>query len=120
MRRAAAYFENIASTVKAVYRIENLNFFFFTNTPKKVLKSGEVSGSNTAAHPLKPIFHLANLFARREAKTIIRQRDWLKLAGEKIRRKQVGSVPTFLSVRANKFAKWKTGLSALNLFRFCW
>ena len=34
------------------------------------------------------------------------QRDWLKLAGEK-----VGTVPTFLSVRANKFAKWKTGLS---------
>ena len=32
---------------------------------------------------LKPIFHLATLFARREAKTRIRQRDWLKLAGEK-------------------------------------
>ena len=31
---------------------------------------------------LKPIFHLATLFARREAKTKIRQRDWLKLAGE--------------------------------------
>ena len=44
-------------------------------------------------------------FARAsEAKTRIRQRDWLKLAGEKIRREQVGSVPTFLSVRANKFA----------------
>ena len=39
----------------------------------------------------------------RDAKTRIRQRDWLKLAGEKIRREQVGSVPTFLSVRANKF-----------------
>ena len=38
---------------------------------------------------------------RREAKTRIRQRDWLKLAGEKIRREQVGSVLTFLSVRAN-------------------
>ena len=59
---------------------------------------------------LKPVFHKANFFARREAKTRIRQRDWLKLAGEKIRREQVGSVPTFLSVRANKFAKWKTGL----------
>ena len=58
---------------------------------------------------LKPIFHLATLFARREAKTRIRQRDWLKQAGEKIRREQVGSVPT-LSVRANKFAKWKIGL----------
>ena len=53
---------------------------------------------------LKPVFHGANLFARREAKTRIRQRDWLKLAGEKIRREQVGSVPIFLSVRANKFA----------------
>ena len=49
------------------------------------------------------------LFARREAKTRIRQRDWFKLAGEKIRREQVGTVPTFLSVRANKFAKWKIG-----------
>ena len=57
----------------------------------------------------KPIFHLATFFARREAKTRIRQHDWLKLAGEKIRREQVGSIPTFLSVRANKFAKWKIG-----------
>ena len=55
--------------------------------------------------PFKPTFHLATLFARREAKTRIRQRDWLKLAGEKIRREQVESVPTFLSVRANKVAK---------------
>ena len=59
---------------------------------------------------LKPVFHLATLFARRKAKTRIRHRDWLKLAGEKIRREQVGTVPTFLSVRANKVAKWKTGL----------
>ena len=44
---------------------------------------------------LKPIFHLATFFARREAKTRIRQHDWLKLAGKKIRREQVGSVPTF-------------------------
>ena len=58
---------------------------------------------------LKPIFHLATLLARREAKTRIRLRDWLKLAGEKIRREQVGTVPTLLSVRANKFAKWKIG-----------
>ena len=57
----------------------------------------------TAGVKIKPVFHQANLFARREAKTRIRQRDWLKLAGEKIRREQVGSVPTFLSVRANKF-----------------
>ena len=59
----------------------------------------------------KPIFHLATLFARRKAKAKTRQRDWLKLAGEKIRREQVGTVPTFLSVRANKFAKWKIGFS---------
>ena len=61
---------------------------------------------------VKPIFHLATFFARREAKTRIGQLDWLKLAGEKIRREQVGSVPTFLSVRANKFAEWKIGLKS--------
>ena len=65
----------------------------------------------TAYLSLKPIFHLATLFARRKAKTRIRQRDWLKLAGEKIRREQVGTVPTYLSVRANKFAKWKIGFT---------
>ena len=67
----------------------------------------------------KPIFHLANLFARREAKTRIRQRDWLKLAGEKIRREQVGSVRTFLSVRANKVAKWKIGFKLSAMFDIC-
>ena len=55
---------------------------------------------------------MATLFARREAKTRIRQSDWLKLAGEKIRREQVGSIPTFLTVRANKVAKWKIGFSS--------
>ena len=55
----------------------------------------------------KPIFHMATLFARLGAKTRIRQRDWLKLTGKKIRREQVVSVPSFLSVRANEFAKWK-------------
>ena len=55
------------------------------------------------------------MFARREAKTRIRQRDWLKLAGEKIRREQVGSVPTFLSVLANKFTWLKTGFKNLNI-----
>ena len=54
---------------------------------------------------------MATLFARREAKTRIRQCDWLKLAGEKIRREQVGSVPTFLSIRANKVAKRKIGFN---------
>ena len=39
----------------------------------------------------KPIFHLATSFARREAKTRIRQRKWLTLVGEKIRREQVRS-----------------------------
>ena len=62
---------------------------------------------------LKPIFHLATFFARREAKTTIRQHDWLELAGEKIRREQVGSVRTFLSVRANKVVKWKIGFTEL-------
>ena len=58
----------------------------------------------------KAYFPLGDLFARRGAKTRIRQRDWLKLAGEKIRRKQVGTALTFLSVRANKVTKWKIGL----------
>ena len=44
---------------------------------------------------LKPVFRLATLFARREATKRIRHRDWLKLAGEKIRCEQVGTVPTF-------------------------
>ena len=47
--------------------------------------------------------------------TRTRHRDWLKLAGEKISREQVGTVPTFLSVRANKFAKWKTGFTRSTL-----
>ena len=59
----------------------------------------------------KPIFQLATLFARREAKIRIRQRDWSTFVVEKIRREQVGTVPTFFSVRANKFAKWKTGFT---------
>ena len=48
---------------------------------------------------VKPIFHLANLFARCEAKTRIQQRDWSKLVGEKNRREQVGIVPTFFCSR---------------------
>ena len=60
----------------------------------------------TFRYQIKARFQLGEFVraTRREAKTRIRQRDWLKLAGEKIRREQVGSVPTFLSVRANKFA----------------
>ena len=52
---------------------------------------------------VKPIFHLVALFAQRE-----------KIAAEKIRREQVGTVPTFLSVCANKFAKWKIGLTLVH------
>ena len=48
---------------------------------------------------VKPIFHLATLLARREAKTSIQQRDWLTLVGEKNRHEQVGTVPTFFSSR---------------------
>ena len=59
---------------------------------------------------IKAVFHLATLFARRKVKTRIRHRDWLKLAGEKICHEQVGTVPTFLSVRANKVVKWKTDI----------
>ena len=51
---------------------------------------------------VKPIFHLATLFALREAKTRILQRDWLKLAGEKIRREQVEAFLLFcLFARTN-------------------
>ena len=42
---------------------------------------------------------MATLFAQREAKTIIRQRDWLKLVSEKIRCEQVGIVHTFFCSR---------------------
>ena len=66
-------------------------------------------------HAFKPIFHLATLFARRKAKTRIWQHDWLKLAGEKICREKVGTVPTFLCGRTNKFAKWKIGFSVTKL-----
>ena len=62
-----------------------------------------------------PIFHLATLFARCEAKTRIQQHYWSKLVSEKGRREQVGIVPTFFSVRPNKFAKWKTSLSVYKL-----
>ena len=73
------------------------------NTLQNLRHSGKL-------YPVKPIFHLVTLFALREAKTRIRQRKWLKLAGKKIRREQVGTVPTYLSVRTNKLAKWKIGL----------
>ena len=47
----------------------------------------------------KAFFPLATLFARRKVKTKIRQRDWLKLVGEKIRHEQVETVPTFFCSR---------------------
>ena len=68
---------------------------------------------------VKPIFHLATLFARREAKTRIQQRDWLKLVGEKIRREQVETVPTLFSVRANKFAEGKISFSLVITMWLC-
>ena len=60
----------------------------------------------------KAYFPLGDFFRATRSENKIRQHDWLKLAGEKIHR-EVGSVPTFLSVRANKFAKWKIGLSPI-------
>ena len=51
--------------------------------------------SSLASNGTKAYFHLATLFARREAKTRIRHRDWLKLAGKNIRREQIGNVPIF-------------------------
>ena len=73
-------------------------------------ESDDLASDTDDEKRLKPVFHLATLFARREAKTRIQHRDWLKLVGEKILHEQVGTVPTLLSVRANKFAKWKTRL----------
>ena len=63
---------------------------------------------------LMDILNLATSFAQREAKTRIGHRDWLKLAGEKIRREQVGTVPSILFAGANKFAKWKTAFTIVN------
>ena len=51
---------------------------------------------NLHSRDKKPIFHLATLFARRAAKTKIRQRYWLKLAGENIRREQIRQVENTL------------------------
>ena len=59
---------------------------------------------------IKPVFHLTTSFARRETKTKIWHRDWLKLTGEKIRPEQVGTVPTL--------AKWKTDFME-NLIIYC-
>ena len=51
------------------------------------------------SHSVSAYYPDPTLLARREAKTRVRQRDWLKLAGEEIRREQVGSVPAFLFSR---------------------
>ena len=46
---------------------------------------------------IKPVFHYTNLFARREAKTVIRHRNWSA-------KKPVANHVAELVVRANKFA----------------
>ena len=58
---------------------------------------------------VKPIFYLATLFARLEAKTRARQRHWLKLVSEKIRREQIGTVPTFFLFARTKSLTNKVG-----------
>ena len=65
------------------------------------------------ARYVKPVFHVANLFARREAKTRIRQRNWLKLVGEKIRPEQVGTVPTFFFCSREQIRQVENGLYTL-------
>ena len=67
---------------------------------------------------VKPIFHLVTLFARREAKTRIRQRYWLKLAGEKIRREQVRTVPTFFVCSREQIRQVENGLNRNTYTRF--
>ena len=78
---------------------------------RKHITASETAALKHRRTSLKGYFRLSvYLLTRREAKTRIRQYFWLKLLGEKIRREQVGTVPTFLLFGANKFAKWKTGL----------
>ena len=100
------------STKRSVLRGAEFFFAFF----ELVLPESSPTKRNSAPrrvfrlveNSLKPIFHLATLFARCEAKTRVWHRDWFKSAGEEIRCEQVGTVPTFLSVCASKVAKWKT------------
>ena len=66
---------------------------------------------------LKPVFHLATIVRATRSENKNAHRDWLKLSGEKIRREQVGTVPTFLSVHANKVAKWKTGINTAQVWQ---
>ena len=50
-----------------------------------------------------------------EAKTTIRQRDWLTLVGEKIRREQVRTVPSyFFSSSREQIRQVENGLKAAN------
>ena len=64
---------------------------------KGVIKFCIKDKSKESSRFLKTIFHL-----RREAKTIIQQRGWLTLVGEKYSREQVGTVATFfLLARTN-------------------
>ena len=65
----------------------------------------EISVLKVTRDYVKPVFHLANLFARTEKKSNFT--GW---------RQTLTSSPanyiSFLLVRANKFAKWKTGLNS--------
>ena len=53
-------------------------------TGSRKLRKGTGGGVEGKKHKYYTAFHLATLLARRKAKTRIRLRDWLKLAGEKI------------------------------------
>ena len=59
---------------------------------------------------VKPIFHLANLFARSEKQILA-----MWLVGEKTRREKVGSVPTFLL-----FARTNSRSGKWALFNMIW
>ena len=74
------------------------------------------------SHYPKAHFLLGDLVRATRAKTRIWRRDWLKLAGEKTRCEQEGTVPTFLSARANKFVRWKIGFKQYfkKLVSECW
>ena len=67
-------------------KVKDIQFPFSKSPDDDYIVFSESSFEKAGMQTFKPIFHLATLFARREAKARIRQRDWLKLVSEEIRR----------------------------------
>ena len=85
------HFECIKLCYCMLHELATLHAFMILNRIRSHLKSVELTKIlvpwekidlfwNSAVafftHPVKPVFHNANLFARREAKTEMRHRDW--------------------------------------------